>query len=94
MNAPMQKRTMSGIQEYSQDVAEIKAWAVAEMDSFWRIKLLSIPAANKAAAQARYESLKAAVLAHTDPTWWQENVRQCDIRNQMAGELWLKAGQK
>ena len=28
-----------------------------------------------------------------DPAW-QEQVRQCDVRNQMAGELWLKAGQK
>ena len=94
MNAPMQKRTMSGIQEYSTDVEEIKAWAIKEMDSFWSIKSRSIPAQNQAAGQARYESLKAAVLAHTDPAWWQEQVRQCDVRNQMAGELWLKAGQK
>lgn len=94
MNAPMQKRTMSGIQEYSTDVEEIKAWAIKEMDAYWAIKSRSIPDENKAVGQKRYEAMKAAVLAHTDPAWWREQVRLCDVSHQSAGELWLKAGQK
>ena len=77
---------MSGIQEYSTDVEEIKAWAIKEMDSFWSIKSRSIPAQNQAAGQARYESLKAAVLAHTDPAWWQNRFASatCATRWQVA----------
>ena len=59
MNAPMQKRTMSGIQEYSTDVEEIRRVGnQGRWIRFWSIKSRSIPAQNQAAGQARYESLK------------------------------------
>ena len=92
MNAPMQKRTMSGTQDYSKDVEEIKAWAVAEMNEYWT--LAPITAEQRKAAQSNFDAMKAKVLAHTDPMWWQEQVRLCDSRTTHPGALWLKAGAK